>query len=286
MINIIVPADLKRSIFWGIKNILRVANFKRQDINIYISLNTRLPILFSIIKIVIERLNNRVKVLECRYSGGVNRSKLRNCALEVVDENILLMDLDLCLPKKEIIDWLNDSKPKFAMFACLYERKDKKKKYFSASIKSMRSVYSHIAIPSSIVFIRKNTLKFDELFIGHGYEDFDFIIRTLLKNRLIAPTSDLLIDQPYESVMQISGLRLVLAEFALETLKEGYIFEHIYHKKGDRKIYKDERMRNFNIYKTKFKHLNAYPSYKKNIFNLIEDKHIKINEFPGAYLLL
>jgi predicted glycosyltransferase involved in capsule biosynthesis len=66
-----------------------------------------------------------------------------------------------------------------------------KKKFFDFS----RKEFLHLASPSSITILKSDDYRmikgFDERFRGHGYEDFDFLIRLyelhgMLKNLMIS----------------------------------------------------------------------------------------------------
>lgn len=285
MINVVIPIDFERSVLWCLRHIFRIAKDRTAKCNFFFAINTRKKIDFKILEILIRTINKNINFIECSYSGPVNRARLRNIALERISDRILLMDLDLKIPNAKIIEWLETENPDFAMFACLYESKESKVIH-SDTLKELRKIYSHIAIPSSVVYIRKNKIRFDETYKGHGYEDFDFIIRHLLDVKLIEPTSNLLIDETYESIFQLKGFRLILAKFAIETLGKGFFFEHIYHKKGDRIKYKNERIRNAQLFHNKFSHLTQCPVCGVTIFELIKESNLDLNSKIGRLLLI
>lgn len=285
MINIVIPVDFERSTLWCLRHIFRISRCTNKKCQFFLPINTRKRISYKLLEILFKKLNKNINFIDCQYSGPVNKSKLRNFALKRIKNNILLMDLDLKIPDERIIEWLEMENPQFAMFACLYERKKSKRGKIN-TIKDLRNSYSHIAIPSSVVYIQNNKIEFDERYTGHGYEDFDFIIRYLLSVNLIKPTADLLIDQTYESVFQLSGFRLVLAKFAIQTLVKGYCFEHMYHKKGDKNKYLTDRMRNAAIFNEKFSYLAKFPSHSENIFEIIENLEINLYSKAGKLLLI
>lgn len=285
MINVVIPVDFERSVFWCLKHIFRIAKSRTSKCQFFLSINTRKKISYKVLKGLFGIINKNINFIECSYSGPVNRSKLRNFALERVSNRVLLMDLDLKIPDEKVIKWLEEENPNFAMFACLYENQ-KSENINPKTVRELRKKYSHIAIPSSVVYINKINIRFDESYIGHGYEDFDFIIRHLLSVKLIEPTSDLLKDETYESIFQLSGFRLVLTKFAIETLVKGFIFEHIHHKKGDKNKYKKERIRNAAIFREKFTYLEQFPKQSDCIFDIIERFGIDLHSKVGKLLLI
>lgn len=287
MIDIIIPVDYARSSFQLLKNIYSISQIKDDDINLLFAINTRGKFLVKFLTELV--IGDRGKVIYENYSGKVNRSKLRNKALEhSTSEFVFLCDVDLVLGqdllnkiKKEI------KKTDFLMVPCLYRRK----KFENIDLKTstlnkIRKNYSHIAIPSSVIVYKKNGIRFDENFIGHGYEDFDFIIRLLKSINRIHITEEYLIDSTYEMAILAQGFREKLGRFCIESLTKEIIIEHRYHKRGNTSEYRDERQRNAKIFHKKVAtQIEKSINNKKNNDKLIIDKNF-LSKFPGNLILI
>ena len=141
----------------------------------------------------ISKKSNIVLVSTSIKSELTNNSTLRNIAVEKASSDVIfLMDVDIWFDIKLYKDCANlvrtEEKP-FVMLPCIYLtdkgsktiEKLQREKMFEKLISFRRDLFQHIASPSSVIFLKKTDYSkiggFDEKFVGHGYEDFDFIVR-------------------------------------------------------------------------------------------------------------
>lgn len=281
MLNIIVPVDFHRGALYALRHMFRLIKLQNENVAIKFAVNPRSNLILRWVLNLFDKRN----IVICRYSGSVNRSKLRNAALREVEGKVLLCDLDVILPQKIIDCCLQSNPEEFLMFPCVYCRLGAhKKKIKTKKIKELRKKYTHIAIPSSIVCFQKNGVLFDEEYVGHGYEDFDFIISYLVSVNKYEVTDEDLSDETYESAILAQGFRAKLAEFAMDQLKNGLIASHIYHRKGKTSNYKEERNRNARYFRTKIQSMinvteKLQNSPVKSSFPLVQyiDKNYPLN---------
>ncbi|BBF23569.1 hypothetical protein [Sutterella megalosphaeroides] len=248
MLNIIVPVDFHRGVLYALRHMFRLMKLQNENVVVKFAVNPRSNL---ILRWILNRFD-KGNIIICKYSGGVNRSKLRNYALREVEGKVLLCDLDVILPKEIIDRCLRSKREDFLMFPCVYCRFGAQNKNLKTKrIRELRKSYTHIAIPSSIICFQKNEILFDEGYVGHGYEDFDFIIRYLVSVNKYKITDEDLLDETYDSAILAQGFRAKLAVFAIDQLRNGLIARHIYHRKGKKSDYKEERNRNARRFRVK-----------------------------------
>lgn len=284
-IDVLVPIDFERSIFqllWHMRRISRETS--EAGLRIVFSINNRGLIPITAIRRFVNSEN--AVFVEEKYTGNVNRSRLRNRGLKACGEKVFLSDVDITY-EKTLLDWIKQqSNREFLMIPCLYQAKYSKNIDLRiATLRQLRRNFSHIAIPSSLILINNGVTEFDENFIGHGYEDFDFIIQYLLKSRLIRKDEITIKNDIYESFLQVDGLRLVLSRFAIDAIKDGRFAKHIHHKRGNLKKYKTERSNNLKYFQRKYDSFSD-EALKKGPYELLIDKAIDIGKFPGKLLLI
>lgn len=132
------------------------------------------------------------------------------------------------------------------------------------------TLIKHLAIPSSLFCISvdffNSLLGFDEKYIGHGYEDFDFLTKIYLYKKIKIKTN-FLIDKTYISPLFSIGFRAELGKLCIDNLIEENIAIHLYHKKRKKDIYYRSRK------------LNAMYFFKKNrenkLLNIIKSDRCK-----------
>lgn len=206
-------------------------------------------------------------------SSTINTSLLRNIAFEKVETKfLLLLDVDIWpdieLFSKHLKLLASDKSPLYFL-PCMYltatgSKKLKKKqlhpvdltkKFFDFS----RKDFLHIASPSSITFMHTADFRsiggFDQAFEGHGYEDFDFMIRLARHHKLISPTPSFFSNEPSRSPLFASGYRRELGRLCLPTLLSKDFAYHLHHAKPKASKYYEARTKNFEIFKNKHKDL-------------------------------
>ena len=253
--DVIVPIDFSRNPLSLLIRTKKMLSENWKSANFIFGVNDRGS---KVIRFLFEKVvSGRGTICDCRYLGKVNRSKLRNSALAFSNsEFVMLCDVDIDLTKEVLEKVKKEVADKgFSMVPCLYRRKGINEqdisKIVTLGIGALRRRYSHLAIPSSIIAFRKTNLRFDENYLGHGYEDFDFMINLLQANNLIAIENWK--DEAYDVALMVSGFRKELALLCLKNLEDGIIVEHEFHDKGDKSEYLLDRERNRKYFFAKFR---------------------------------
>jgi predicted glycosyltransferase involved in capsule biosynthesis len=235
---------------------------------------------------VLSSFSHSRVVCEKISSTAINTSLLRNIAFEKVETKfLLLLDVDIW-PDIELfskyLKLLVSGKSPLYFLPCIYltktgSRKLKKKqldpedltkKFFNFS----RKDFLHIASPSSITFMYSEDFRsvggFDQNFEGHGYEDFDFMLRLARYHKLISPTPSFFSNEPSRSPLFASGYRRELGRLCLPTLFNKDFAYHLHHAKPKASKYYEARTKNFEIFKNKHQEL---ASGEEESATLIED---------------
>lgn len=255
-----------------------------------------------------RKRDNIVLVSNKDDSETINNSRLRNIALCEVETSVsILMDLDVCVDPKIIRELANSVKSgqPISMLPCIYLTEKGTKYYLENNNKKMiiddyfsfgRNYVMHVAMPSSIIAFETYDAKkingFDEKFIGHGYEDFDFIFRLAVYHNLIFPSSDLLIDKTYTAPLLANGFRAHLANFCLRFMLDKKFGFHLHHKKDNNELYYFLRGKNKIRFEEKIKiFLNDSQSVKdikippliKSFFEICAERRIDSNEYYAFF---
>lgn len=212
---------------------------------------------------------------------NIELSKLRNLAVEQVKtEFVLLIDLDI-YPDITLFKNLAEKVlkgDKFSIAPCIYltnkgsrpARSLKKEDLVERCMNFSDDIYMHWAIPSSVMAFRKDDFLsiggFFEGYLGHGYEDFDFMIRLACHHGALSKTSQLLIDRPYRACLLSEGFRSSLGALCIDNLLEGNIAFHLYHPKDKHSEYYKQRVNNALIFNERMQQLitNNRPSSKSD----------------------
>ena len=229
----------------------------------------------------------------CDYkkTESIGNSKLRNLAINASNaEYLIFIDLDI-YPDKDLIERIIGGlgSKKLVIYPCVYLTKEGTKLFLKEKqVSNVRSwlrgfrvrYVQHLAIPSSIVILPRVVAKavggFDENYVGHGYEDFDFMIRVdeFVSGKRYSSFD--LIDEPYNSPIFSIGFRHRLGMYCWENLKAGDFFVHLWHsrsqtKQGDRSVnkrYFEEKLEaNFNLEELVDVNRQKYLMEKLSYFN-------------------
>lgn len=269
VLTCIVPIDLRRRP----KDIIsRAVNLSmaamRDNVNISFGLNCSKD---GYDALFIEKMSSfpNVAIELVKQKEEVNLSSLRNAAFSNVStDDIILLDVDIypdfSLFIKEIENRYYENN-KFIVYPCLYLSEYGSKalknnkirvsdllgKYFSF----YRMYFLHLASPSSITLMKKNTYReiggFNEHYTGHGYEDFDFLIRLCKYFSILPGDTDSFIDKPSRSPLFAIGHRRFLGRLCFPQLVNKEILLHIYHDKYqcENDSYYQHKMNNFYLFK-------------------------------------
>ena len=264
MLTAIIPIDLKRRSKDLIKKALALAEVAQQyKIKTIFGHNNRgtrydLELISGLQKYPYTRINSANNVSE-----NINSSLLRNLAFELVETDyIVLLDVDI-YPDFELFikytDKIEKSVRPFYVLPCLYltefgtkllkkkkvSVEEMKKKFFDFS----RKEFLHLASPSSITILKSNDYRdikgFDETYRGHGYEDFDFLVRLYELHGALKKFNDFLLDRTARSPLFAVGFRRYLGEACLEVLLEKDMAFHLHHEKDSRENYYLARQENY-----------------------------------------
>ncbi|EOJ1827737.1 galactosyltransferase-related protein, partial [Campylobacter jejuni] len=246
--SVIVPVDLDLRPFDILKKVKSILKRSSDEVEIVFGHNDRGSIFDKYLRKICAKKSN-VKLVSGRfYAKLICQSLLRNMAVEQCSsEFIYLMDVD-CLFDENLADYCidelkNKEKP-FVILPCLYLSrkgsrmvfKHNREEMFDKYIMFRRDLYLHLASPSANIFVRKidyfNVGGFNEKFIGHGGEDFEFMIKLALYKNVIKPTKDLMVDKFYKAPLLSEGFRKYLSFNSLPYFFEKKIVFHIYHKRN------------------------------------------------------
>lgn len=253
-------------------------------------------LLDKIISYIFRKAYKNVMVVNVdqRSNKDICNGKLRNKAVEVCDsEYVVISDIDLVFDSNTI-EYIRCKikQNKYVMLPCIYLSKQgcrlfKNNSELSEIIKSKRNV-NHCAIPSSFICLRRcDYLKvggFDERYIGHGYEDFDFMLRFFSSINKIDLNKINLWDETYKIPLFASGMRGELAMLSMDEILSNKFVIHLWHKKN--LAYRKTRLDNRRIIQRKFsittRHeevgIRRYPVLKY-ITNYCERNNTTIEKF-------
>lgn len=243
---------------------------------------------------------------EKKTSRNINAAALRNLAFKSVETDyIVLLDVDIYPDFDILIKYMNrlsDSERPFYILPCLYLTKHGTKllnknrvdlnvlktRFFSFS----RKEFLHLASPSSVTILKTQDYKaingFDESYCGHGYEDFDFLVRLYDFHKLINKSHDFLQDLSARSPLFSIGFRRYLGESCLETLLEKEMVFHLYHDKEHHEDYYLARKENY----IKFKNIHRDKVVESNLedatlltpfISLCSEKGLNIHDYAVLF---
>ncbi len=296
--SIIMPIDLNRRAIDILKKIKDIIKQLPENIELVIGHNDKNTFHDFLLKNISQKSN--IKLVSVSIENNItNNSMLRNIAVkESSSEIIFLMDVDIWFDIKLYSDCAKLVKEKekpFVMLPCIYLtqkgskiiKKMQREDMFEKFISFRRDIFQHIANPSSVIFLNKNDYfevgTFDEKFIGHGYEDFDFMIRLSLHYNLIKHHSDFLIDKSYRSSILSEGFRKYLGAISLPYFFEKMVAFHLHHKKDSKEKYYEKRKDNSKYFMEKtstiINDLELIEEKNFNLFDLYKElcKSYKIN---------
>lgn len=199
--------------------------------------------------------------------ANVELARLRNAAVALVHEDIVLMiDVDIYPDLRIFRSLVSKVTPeqRISIAPCIYlslagtkviAREGGDKKIIESALCFSPELVLHWAMPSSVMaFMRKDCWAiggFFEGYSGHGYEDFDFMLRLAVYAKMVSPSLDILRDETYRAPMLATGFRSELAILCLPNLLEGCIAFHQFHKKDHNSSYQKRRSINSKIFQNR-----------------------------------
>lgn len=314
-LSIIIPIDLSRRS----KQIYKRAQVIATELggagfNVIFGINTlNTALSYQLLKVLTTIPNIKYNTIN---ENNVPLAKIRNCAINLVDTKYtLFLDVDI-YPDVHVLDeylqLVNKAKNNICIIPCLYLTE--KGKFFLSKNKSSekiiesyfncrRDIVNHLAFPTSLIILDTYSVKmingFDENFIGHGYEDFDFMIRILNYKKLINLSGDLLVDESYSSVILMKGFRAVIATPMIEYLFGKKYLLHLHHYKDVNEFYYEQRVFNKDYFLQKYKYIvlnqeeiNVYKlqkneySFLMNSLKFCNENSLDIDDFKVFFDML
>jgi predicted glycosyltransferase involved in capsule biosynthesis len=239
---------------------------KHSNVKIIFAHNDRGMLVDRLLKFVVKKCDGAFTVSKRFYTGNVNAALLRNEAFKhVEDEFLTLLDVDIwpdfALIEKYRAKVESNQRP-FYMLPCLYLTKKGSRDLTRSKIdirqltqrffNFSRKEFLHLASPSSVIVMRSKDYSalggFNEAFSGHGYEDFDFMLRLAGKHGALDKAPDMLLDRTARSPLFARGFRRYLGESCFDALVEKDIAFHIFHERPDVEGYQAARKKNYQLF--------------------------------------
>lgn len=299
----IVPLDLALRPTDLIRKACRLARqAELSNMKVIFGHNDRGTIFDKLFKILIKR-NKAVRIASENWqSNHINTSHLRNAAFSLVETKYLvLLDADIWPDLSVINKYINKVKKgerAYYFLPCLYltekgsndlaksriSTADLAKRFYSFS----RKEFLHLASPSSITVMKTSDYEeikgFNADFCGHGYEDFDFMMRLSTHHNLLNPAPDILLDKTARSPLFAVGFRRYLGEQCLDALLEKDMVFHIHHERPKYSEYYTARKKNY----ARFSELHAFraegdspgePTLISRFAQACHERHLDIAEY-------
>ena len=244
--------------------------------------------------------NSNIEYYYLEMSDIYSASKARNYGSQKANgEYILFFDVDLIVKDDFIDNILEDieklrlkAKEAFEIYPCLYLSESQTKSIENRSINNQIFEYIklrylegfndevlYLAVNTSTILVSKehffNIGAYNEVYKGHGYEDFELIHRLYLSYPIIRRGRDYIIDfkTPFPYLYQ--GFRKYFAYYALENFFKGNYTMHLWHPRPLTKKYYRHREINLEYF---LKHLED--SFNKDIdTKYLDDNLSNYSEF-------
>jgi len=205
--------------------------------------------------------------------GIYSSSKARNYGTQrAKGEYILFYDVDLVVKNNFIEEVLLDidnlkakAKQAFTIYPCLYlsesqtteiNKKGLDDELFEKNkicyLKGYDDEVLYLAVNTSTILVSKehflNVGSYNEVYKGHGYEDFELIHRLFKSYQIIGISDDYIEDYKTAFPYLYKGFRKYYAYYALENFFQGKFSMHLWHSRPLTKRYYKNRINNFKIF--------------------------------------
>ncbi|EAH8788850.1 glycosyltransferase [Campylobacter jejuni] len=299
--SVIVPIDLALRPFDILKKVKSILQRSSEEVEIVFGHNDRGGIFDKYLKKITKKSN--VKLISGKfYTRLICQSLLRNRAVEQCSsEFIYLMDADCLFDEELSDDCINDiknNKTPFIILSCLYLSRKGSREIFKHTREEMfdkyiafrKDLYLHLASPSANIFMKKtdyfNIGGFDEEFIGHGGEDFEFMIKLALYKNVIKPTKDLMLNKFYKAPLLSEGFRKYLSFSGLPYFFDKKIVFHLHHNRSKLRGYFKQYHKNSNLLQEKIKFNFSLEENGDSLIKFYEELCKKYNVSIDKYSVL
>ncbi|EEW9939744.1 capsular biosynthesis protein [Campylobacter jejuni] len=299
--SVIVPIDLALRPFDILKKVKSILQRSSEEVEIVFGHNDRGGIFDKYLKKITKKSNVRL-ISGKFYTRLICQSLLRNRAVEQCSsEFIYLMDAD-CLFDEELSDsCINDiknNKIPFIILSCLYLSRKGSREIFKYTREEMfdkyiafrKDLYLHLASPSANIFMKKtdyfNIGGFDEEFMGHGGEDFEFMIKLALYKNVIKPTKDLMLNKFYKAPLLSEGFRKYLSFSGLPYFFDKKIVFHLHHNRSKLRGYFKQYHKNSNLLQEKIKLNSNLDESRESLIEFYQQLCKKYNVSIDKYSVL
>jgi len=315
-LSIIIPINVNFTNTFLIKRLKYLIEFflKYQNIEVIVVDSSKL---FYKKYIKSYCLNKNIIYTYIDINSIYSAAKARNVGAQIANgEFLLFYDVDLIVRKdfipkifEDIVKIKNNCKFDFKIYPCFYLSKEKTKQIKKIELvdeefiniknrylKGDNDDVLYLAVNTSTILVSKNHFwkvgGYNEIFMGHGYEDFELIHRLykfLINKKL---PKEYLIDHKTSLISDYKGFRQYFAFISLPNLFENKFTLHLWHPRPLSKKYYRNRKINMNqfieILKNDVdmkKEISLNEKYKKFIYNLLLDNNYNPEEYVGFYQL-
>lgn len=265
-VSLLTPLDLKRrpaSLFFRIIKLAQVSG--AAGFGLIIGHADRGSVYDVRLKRVMQRYSHVKIVTQERVDALPNLALLRNIAAHAAGAGVLVfLDADI-EPDVKLFRSLADQVRKgvpLAMAPCIYLSQQGTQALaqgtgveiiIQSALEYSPINVTHWALPSSVMALQQSDFfalgGFFEGFRGHGYEDFDFMIRFALAKHMIKPSQSLLIDRTYRAPLLAEGFRAELGVLCLANLLLGNVAVHLFHERDNEDAYYVQRNANAQLFR-------------------------------------
>jgi predicted glycosyltransferase involved in capsule biosynthesis len=265
-ITLLTPLDLKRRPASLLSRIVKLAQVSgAAEFELMIGHADRGSVYDTRLKNAMQRHSHVRIVTQERVGALTNLALLRNIAAQAAGAGVLIfLDADI-EPDVKLFRSLADQVHKgvpLAMAPCLYLSKRGTQALaqgtgletiIQSALEYSPLNVTHWALPSSVMAVQHSDLVaaggFFEGYSGHGYEDFDFMIRLALAKHLIKPSPSLLVDRTYRAPLLAEGFRAELGVLCLANLLQGNVAVHLFHGRDNEDVYYVQRNANAKLFR-------------------------------------
>lgn len=268
-LSIIIPLDFSRRPVDLLKRaIYLIKHFKPFKVELVFSISNRGGLIEK--KLCQKLLSHPNTVLV--YDDIIEKTlpplaRLRNIgAAKATRSFLLFLDVDVLVDPNILIktfEKINKEKFPYIAIPVIYLSRKGSKCATTATSKALswylsfdKKMVDGIAINSSLIMISRDYFHelngFHDTYTGHGYEDFDFLLRALnISTTENLVSENFFIDRTSSSPAQAWGFRSFLAKYSLPIFLDNIFAVHLHHDRCRGDGYYEHRLHNFEHFKNR-----------------------------------